>query len=494
MPVRFQLPTRLISVFSNTVSGIGALVLALGVSLAAEAQPAPEAQLIRRISIPKEYLVTEDQHTFAGDIRIGDLNADGRCDFLVYRSNHSGPSGPAIGGFKPCFLGAFDMDGAMLWSTGGGGTHPVRPGSVAIHDLDGDGAAEVICFWQLPGTSIAADWQSLADIVVQIRDGKTGEVIRQAAPKEITQRRCRDKGKNMSMGRRTANWVHQRILVANFRGTDRPRDFVVKLGDTHVAFTDELKVLWTYQTKWVDYSRCPAYIPSVGDIDDDGRDEVNAGYFLLDDGGKPLWERRLGDNMDSVAIAEWDQGRVRAICSGFGHVMDARGNAMLALGEKEVPHGQEVRVANLRGDLPGPEMALRHLGHTPDLIVVSSVDNTIVSRLKLNPSPTSVGMEPVYWNGPDRAAMLYNGGWLWNLQTGQGAPLPGLPPPNGGDVHRMGFHHAIPADLCGDKREELVLWDPTATEIFIYTQEKPDEKSYRGYQAGPRQYNPRIMD
>ena len=189
------------------VPGIGMTLLAFGFSLTTATQPALEPQLYRRIPIPKAFLVTEDNHTFGGDIRIGDLNGDGRCDFLVYRSNHSGPSGPAIGGFKPRFFGAFEMDGTVLWSVGGGGTHPVRPGSVAIHDIDGDGAAEVICFWHQPRrlapqsrpnrkeqdgsrepSSESADWQSLSDIVVQIRDGKTGEVIRQAAPKEITSR------------------------------------------------------------------------------------------------------------------------------------------------------------------------------------------------------------------------------------------------------------------------------------------------------------------
>jgi hypothetical protein len=81
------------------------LLLALHLPAVAGANSSNDAQLYRRIRIPEPFLTRENGHTFGGDIRIGDLNGDGRCDFLVYRSNHSGPSGPAIGGFKPAFLG-----------------------------------------------------------------------------------------------------------------------------------------------------------------------------------------------------------------------------------------------------------------------------------------------------------------------------------------------------------------------------------------------------
>jgi hypothetical protein len=442
--------------------------------------------LFHKIAIPQSLLVTRAGVTFGGDLRIGDLTGDGKCDFVVYRCNHGAPSGAHQGGMKPCFLGAFDLEGKLLWSQGEGGNQPSRPMSVAVHDMTGDGAAEVICFWHKPDTAVEADWQSLADVVVQVRDGRTGRVLREAAPPEVTQRHRKD-----PVG---ANWVHQRILVANFRGTPTPRDFVVKLGDTLVACDEHLRVLWTYRTTWIEYSQCPAYIPAVGDLDGDGRDEVNGGYFVLRPDGTPVWEKRIGRNMDSVAIAPWDGGRVRAICSGFGHVLDADGNVILRLGPELVPHGQEVRVGNLRQDLPGPEMVLRWNGHDTDVYVVSSANGAIVDRLKLNFSPTNVGMEVVYWSGADRAGLLYNGGWLWDLHQKQGTRLPDLPPPNGNNVHRMGFYHAIPADVCGDGREETVLWDPTAAQVFIYTPAPLDEKAYTGYRAGPRQYNPRLMD
>ena len=51
-----------------------------------------------------------------------------------------------------------------------------------------------------------------------------------------------------------------------------------------------------------------------------------------------------------------------------------------------------------------------------------------------------------------------------------------------------------PPTSAADAREELLLWDPTAAELFIYTPEPRSDAAYGGYVAGPRQYNPRIMD
>ncbi len=430
--------------------------------------------LWKKVPIPADLLATAKHNgqtlRYGGDVRIGDLTGDGQADFVVFRS--------AAGGMKPCFLGAFTMDGKVLWRAGEGGGQPARPGPVAIHDIDGDGRAEVICFFLDRTTKAPPD--SMGNVVIQIRDGATGKVKQQAAPEPF--RQCRGKG---------PNWVHHRIFIANFRGTPTPRDFVVKLGDTMLAFDENLAVLWTYRIKWNDYSRCAAYIPSVGDLDGDGRDEVNGGYFVLDHDGRPRWERPLGRHMDSVAITKWDGGRVRAICSGFGHVVDADGTVILKLGQKAVPHGQEVRVANFAADLPGPEMLIRYNGHTPAVMLVSNAGE-IVTRFKLNASPNETGMEAVHWGGRGRPALLYNGGVLWS-GTGDGSvPLPGLPRPVG--PPKMGWYHCIPADVCGDEREEVVVYNPWDRFIAIYTPAPLDERVFKGYRPGPRQYNARLMD
>ena len=353
------------------------LLLTAALSVSAEEEGRP--LLYRKIPVP-DPLVSQGEEACGGDLRIGDLTGNGRCDFLVFRN--------ARAGTKPCFLGAFTIDGEVLWQVGAGGEVPMRPGPVAIHDIDGDGQTEVVCFLADPATK---DPYDMRDVSIQIRGGRTGQLEREAAPEALAQLRP---AKNM------ADWCHQRLLIANLRGTQTPRDFVVKLGQQVLAFDQNLQLLWSYTVKWTVYGRHTAYIPAVGDIDGDGKDEVTGGCYLLDNDGKPLWERLLGPHMDSVAITQWDDGRVRAICSGAGHVMDEHGNAILSLGPEVVPHGQEVRVADFVADLPGPEMVIRYDGHRPDVMLVSS-SGRLVKRFTLNDfPPRTSAWKPCTGTGP----------------------------------------------------------------------------------------------
>jgi hypothetical protein len=136
-------------------------------------------------------------------------------------------------------------------------------------------------------------------------------------------------------------------------------------------------------------------------------------------------------------------------------------------------------------------MVIRHRGHSPNCLLVDN-GGEVVRRLKLNASPNETGMEAVYWNGRDKAALLANGGMLWDLADGTSTALPGLPPPTG--PQRQGWYHALPADLAGDEREDLLLYNPWAGEIFVYTPAPHDPTTYGGYRPGPRQVNPRLMD
>jgi hypothetical protein len=318
-------------------------------------------------------------------------------------------------------------------------------------------------------------------MVLQILHGATGAVEKESRPTEL-----------LSLTGEGPNWVHQRILVANLRGTATPQDFIIKLGTTTLAFDDQLNVLWAYTNSWDEYANCPAYVPAVGDMDGDGRDETNGGYFLLGPDGRPIWEEKLGKNMDAVAIDLWDDGtQRRAFASAYGHVLSKSGDILLKLGEEAVPHGQELRVGDFSSAHPGNEMIIRYNGHSREAMLVLN-NGTIAHRFLLNESPNNTGMETVYFHGRHAPAWLYNGGMLWKGDGSQSAALPGLPPPQGNK--RQGWYHCIPANVAGDDAEEVIVYNPWSTSVYIYSHRVPKQAEFGGYRATPRQYNVRLLD
>jgi len=470
-------------------------VLASCLVVAGMAAAGPQAArgapvLAHRVAIPAESLTPRSpdkpDQKFGGDVRIGDLNGDGEVDFVVFKS---------VAGAKPCFIGAFDLRGDVLWSFGdkerkgaGGDPLPIltprRPGPVAIHDIDGDGKTEAIAIMLAPGVETTGT-MDMAGTEFVILDGATGKVKKRAAPAELVAADGYVDGKYDG-----SNWVHHRILIANLRGKRQPQDFVIKLGKSLLAFDNDLALLWSYDIRWNFYPEHSAYVPAVGDIDGDGRDEVTGGHYLLDHDGTPLWEKQRGPHMDSVAIAPWDDGKMRAILSGSGQVVDEQGHRILNLGRDIVHHGQEVRCGDVRADSPGNDLVFRPNGHQANLIVVGQ-EGTVLAKFDVPDSPNNTGIEIVYWDGPGQVGLIYSPAALFDGDGKQVSALDELPPPTGG---RMGWYHCIPANVCGDEREELVLYDPEADTVFVYTPAPFDKDAFKGYAPGPRQYNPRIMD
>ena len=276
----------------------------------------------------KNDTVEGENLTYGGDIRLGDLQNNGTGGFLVLRSEYNSLED---GGMKPVFLGAFDQNGDSLWSVGSGGYQPARPAPFVIYDIDGDGENEVIHFWK--DTNFTAGATQMGDVSIQIRDAATGELEREATPATLPAVFKNQSGSD-------ANWVHQRLLICNLRGLATPRDFVVKVGSRLYAFDDTLNLLWSYEILYNTRPNHTAYIPAIGDIDGDGRDEVTGGRYLLDDDGSVLFEDAAGDftpHMDSVAIAPWDNGTLRVLASGGGHIVAADGTPVLALGDGSGP-------------------------------------------------------------------------------------------------------------------------------------------------------------
>ncbi len=447
------------------------------------------AQLYKRVAIPDAFLNETDGNSWGGDIRIGDLTGDGTVDFLVYKS---------LGGIHPCFLGAFTLEGEPLWSVGDKHleisdadakgttltTHsPDRPGPVAIHDIDADGRAEIICFWVDTDAPEVSKWD-LSTIRLMILDGATGAIKHTSAPDALRQCNAYAEGEL-----HISNYVHQRLMIANLCGNAQPQDFVVKVGVNLLAFNHKLELLWQYTDEWFRYPKHSAYIPAVGDFNGDGVDEINGGNFGLAADGTVLWNHFFGDNMDSVLVSEWN-GKNRAIVSGGGQVLDAEGNPILSLGFDVVPHGQEIRCGRLLPDTFENALVVRYNGHHTDLMVVDN-NGKIKNRFNVDETPNNTGLEVIRWHGDETHELIYSPAALYNSTGDKVVKFPELPPPSGG---KMGWYHCFPANVCGDACEEVILYDPYSDAVYIYTSTPFQPDLFSGYQHTERQYNTRLMD
>ena len=333
-------------------------------------------------------------------------------------------------------------------------------------------------------------WWNTGDMAFVILEGATGKVKRRAAPVPLLEANAYD-----AAGKRhQADYVHQRLLAADFRGLKRPGDFVIKIGNSVIACNEQLEPLWTYRNKFSKYGEHACYIPCVGDVDGDGRDELCGGNYVVDHDGAVLWEKMMAKHNDSVAVADWDgnpANGLEILLSGFGQVVRTSGEVVVRLGKETVPHGQELRCGRFRRDVPGLQMAVRYGGHTPDILLADRTGN-VLTRFRVDPSPVNVGLETVHWQGPDTPPLLFSPCALYDGHGRNVVVIPDLPAPSGRG--RMGWFHCIPAALDGSGRESVVLYDPYTDEVFVYGAKPLASDPPTGYRHTARQYNVRLMD
>jgi len=249
---------------------------------------------------------------------IGDLDGDGRMELLLVHPDNR-QDVRYIPHQVQC-LTAYDLDGRLLWQVGKPSDEAGSQGSdypAQIADLDGDGRLEVVC---------------VMDDRLLVLDGATGK------PKA-------------SHPLPDAH-AHDCIIVANLTGGSHAGDLILKDRYHRMwAFDGSFRLLWTHEGNTGHY-------PWVYDLDGDGKDEVMAGYDLLDHDGRPLWScQGLEDHADCIWIGDVNgDGEPELVIGGSVTVMYDRHGRELWRYEGSV-ESQHLALGRFRSDLTGLQIA-----------------------------------------------------------------------------------------------------------------------------------------
>lgn len=420
----------------------------------------------------------------------GDLDNDGRIDFLLFKNGNTYT--------VPGRLIAVDFDGKTLWEKGDKnlmvqesagsapafqkGTSPAMRGIATIFDIDQDGKSEVI----------SELWENNKPMLY-ILDGATGTVkCGVESPINMSVRQP------WEIGDRQSSRTHPLMRIAYLNGKDKPPCIVVKYEASNglpcqaFALDNKLNVIWHIKGT----SHSMGHIPSVGDVDNDGKDEVLLGHMLADDNGKVLWDKgeQFIWHADCTAIAQLrdsDEKQVLIGTCGVGplYCLDYKGNILWEKTREEISHGQAVWVGNFIEGMKGPQIIACTGGHTGQFALLRGSDGQTLANfthrkiLDAYPDyPQVVSWKNMevqsLWIPQDRILVDGYGNIVAELGKYDQRVQEKL---HCATSWRPVAAQVFPVDIIGDDRDELIMYEPYAGEsifIFYNPDTKPDLKKY----------------
>ncbi|MCX6898807.1 MAG: silent information regulator protein Sir2 [Verrucomicrobia bacterium] len=430
-----------------------------------EVKPSPVARATASAEAQPCVVIKLDEGVRFQKVGIGDLDGDGRYDFVIKQPEEN--IDPAGSYWKPSpdtyKLEAYSHDGQRLWRKDLGWSieRGIWYSPYVVFDFDGDGKAEVAVKTG-EGDPRGPDGRvETGREWISILDGRTGKE-RARAPwpsREIP-------GENYNYNLSSRN----QLCVAYLDGktpcliVERGTYTTIRL-DAYQFHRGALKKLWSWDSREEigrgKYNSQGAHTTHAADVDGDGRDEVVIGSAVVDDNGHGLWSTGFG-HPDYIFVGDIDPQRPgleifygiepphaqNGLC-----LVDAKtGELIWGLNEPTGHVGTDGVCADIDPRYPGAEC------HAIDIdgqrkfhkSWVFSAKGELISDQRMG----SLGLT-AYWDG-DLYREIVRGA---KLNKFDGA----IVPPN-----IVGRVVAI-ADIFGDWREEIITSAPGELRIYSTT-------------------------
>lgn len=432
------------------------------------------------------------------DCSVGDVDGDGEYEIIVkwdptnsYDNSFSGMTGNV-------YIDAYKLDGTQLWRIDLGPN--IRAGAhytqFLVYDFDGDGKAEMVCK-TAPGTIDGQnkkvimgsddpnkDWRTTTmnssngyilngPEYLTIFNGETGAEINTVAYKP-------GRGTVSSWGDSYGNRVDRFLACVAYLDGEHPSAVMCRGYYTRTTLAAYDFVNGKLVERWFHDSPTSGsgaygqgnHNLSVADVDADGSDEIIYGSCVIDHDGSLLYSTKLGHG-DAMHVGMMDPDRPGSYQVWEVHE-DASAYAKYGYELHDAKTGEIIWGGPTSGDngrgcaadidpTPGYEMWSTNKDASGNSIGIFSCKGATISTTR-----PAVNFR-VYWDG-DLYDELLDGTKItkWNWSTKKidtSITFSGV-----GSCNSTKSTPNLSADIFGDWREEVILWDTKdSTTLHIFT-------------------------
>lgn len=409
--------------------------------------------------LPYVSIKLDGDHTLQ-KVGIADLDGDGRYDFVIKQPNNN--IDPYEKYWKPSpstyKLEAYSAEGKFLWryDLGWAIEQGIWYSPYVVYDFDGDGKAEVAVKTGEGDPRDSDGRVKTGPEHLTILDGATGKPLTQIAwpARELIPDYNRSSRNQLGVAYLDGKTPS---LIVN-RGT---YDYI-----TFVAYQlrdGKLVEQWRWENKDLgkEYKGQGAHWMHAADVDGDGREEIVAGSFVLDDNGKPLWTTGLG-HPDHTYVGDIDPTRPGLeIYFGIERAQKKNGMCLVDAATGKILWGidrptRHVHSFGFCSDIdpahPGSECYSADTDPQKDFAF--GLLHSAQGKLLAEESLSKFGPRAAYWDADAQREIIAGS----KIDKYQGAAL-----------GKLEGAYVATVDLWGDWREEIITTRPGEMRIYTTT-------------------------